>query len=148
MENEGCEVKNPSFLQNKVDIIQKLFILSFPLLSQRWFSIVYVLNGKFAGTEPQTEVTGCLCGQRREGGKDFLLQNKAGLLITKFTSMLTIRKCWLNSSHARFYANSYNLGKLAESSNGVLFWTTLHLGAQNKAKEEMLYLSLNLFFSK
>lgn len=29
----------------------------------------------------------------REGGKDFLLQNKAELLITKSTNVLTIRKC-------------------------------------------------------
>lgn len=35
----------------------------------------------------------------REGGKDILSQNKAELLITKCTNMLTIRKCWLFSLH-------------------------------------------------
>jgi len=60
---------------------------------------VYVLNGRFAGVKPKREVDACLWGQRREGGKHFLLQNKAELLITKSTNVLTIRKCWLISLH-------------------------------------------------
>lgn len=55
---------------------------------------MYVLNGRLAGVKPKREVDACLCGQRREGGKDFLLQNKAELLITKSSNVLTIRKCW------------------------------------------------------
>lgn len=56
---------------------------------------MYVLNGRLAGVKPTRGVDACLCGQRREGGKDFLLQNKGELLITKSTNVLTIRKCWL-----------------------------------------------------
>lgn len=109
---------------------------------------MYVLNGRCAGTEPQREVAGCLCGQRREGGKDFLLQNKAGLLITKFTSVLTIRKCWLCSLMNSFVQILTIWGDELYPVISVLFWTMPHLGAQNKAKEEVLYLSLHLLFSK
>lgn len=49
---------------------------------------------------------GCLCGGRREGGKDFLLQNKAELLITKLTNVLTVSKCCLNSVHVGFCTNT------------------------------------------
>lgn len=96
MENEGHGVKSPWELPlgqggHSPKILYTFF--SSPL-SQRWFSIVYVLNGRLAGVKPKREVDACLCGQRREGGKDFLLQNKAELLITKSSNVLTIRKCW------------------------------------------------------
>lgn len=91
MENEGQghEVKNPrQFPLEQGGRSPKILYTFFSsLLSQR-FSIVYVLNARFTGVKPRREVEGCLCGQEREGGKDFLLQNKAKLLITKFTNVL------------------------------------------------------------
>lgn len=89
MENEGHKVKNPrQFPLEQGGHSPKILYTFFSSLLFQRFSIVYVLNARFAGVKPKREVDGCLCGQRREGGKDFLLQNKAELLITKFTNVL------------------------------------------------------------
>lgn len=71
MGNEGHEVKNPrQFPLEQGGRSPKILYTFFSsLLSQR-FSIVYVLNARFAGVKPRREVEGCLCGQEREGGRE------------------------------------------------------------------------------
>lgn len=84
-----------------------------------------------------------LCGQRREGGKDFLPQNKAKLLITKSTNVLTIRKCWLISLHMEFA----QIIKIWEFSNSVPFGHFLFLVLRRKDKCNILSFSPSLCFS-